>query len=67
MWCCSVNEHRCPVFGALKTAEYRQWPLSNDTPSHLDIPLKGCDLDLDRVPIVRGGDIVHPEMRIAGR
>ena len=40
---------------------------SNDTPSHLDIPLKGCDLDLDGVPIVRDGAIVHPEMRIAGR
>jgi 2,5-dihydroxypyridine 5,6-dioxygenase len=40
---------------------------TNDTPSHLDIPLKGCTLELDRVPIVKDGAIVHPEMRVEGR
>jgi len=39
---------------------------SNDTPCHLDIPLRHSDLYLDDVPIVVNGDIVVPEMQIAG-
>ncbi len=37
---------------------------TNDTPCHLDIPLKGCSLHLDGRPIVKDGDVVPPEMRI---
>ena len=40
---------------------------NNDTPSHLDIPLRGCSLFLDSVPIVREGDIVPDELRALGR
>jgi 2,5-dihydroxypyridine 5,6-dioxygenase len=40
---------------------------NNDTPSHLDIPLRGCSLFLDNVPIVREGDIVPDELRSLGR
>jgi len=36
----------------------------NDTTCHLDIPMRGCSLRLDGVEIIRGGDIVHPEMRV---
>ncbi len=39
---------------------------SNDTPCHLDIPLRHSDLSLDGVPIVVNGDIVVPEMQVAG-
>jgi 2,5-dihydroxypyridine 5,6-dioxygenase len=38
---------------------------SNDTACHLDIPLRDCSLFLDGVPIVREGDIVPEEMRVA--
>ncbi|MGE3935487.1 MAG: leucyl aminopeptidase [Rhodospirillaceae bacterium] len=40
---------------------------TNDTPSHLDIPLKGCTLELDGVAIVRDGDVVPAELRAPGR
>jgi len=40
---------------------------TNDTPSHLDIPLRGCSLFLDGVPIVRDGDIIPHELRAPGR
>jgi 2,5-dihydroxypyridine 5,6-dioxygenase len=39
---------------------------TNDTPCHLDIPLRHADLYLDDVPIVVDGDIVVPEMQVAG-
>jgi 2,5-dihydroxypyridine 5,6-dioxygenase len=39
---------------------------TNDTPSHLDIPLRGCSLFLDGVAIVRDGDIVPQELRAPG-
>jgi 2,5-dihydroxypyridine 5,6-dioxygenase len=39
---------------------------TNDTPSHLDVPLRGCSLFLDSVPIVRDGDIVPHELRAPG-
>jgi len=37
---------------------------NNDTACHLDIPMRGCNLTLDGVEIVRGGDIVHPELKV---
>lgn len=37
---------------------------TNDTACHMDIPLRGCNLTLDGVPIVERGDIVHPELRV---
>lgn len=39
----------------------------NDTPCHLDLPMRGCNLWLDGVPIVEKGKVVHPEMRAPGR
>ena len=35
----------------------------NDTPCHFDIPMRGCSLFLDDVPIVVDGDVVVPDMR----
>ncbi len=39
----------------------------NDSPCHLDIPLRGCSLFLDDEPIVIDGDVVVKEMRPASR
>jgi 2,5-dihydroxypyridine 5,6-dioxygenase len=39
----------------------------NDTPCHLDLPLRGCSLRLDGVPILEAGQVVHPQMRAPGR
>ena len=39
----------------------------NDTPCHFDIPMRGCSLFLDDVPIVVDGDVVVPDMRPGGR
>ena len=39
----------------------------NDTPCHLDIPMRECSLWLDDRQIVADGDIVAPEMKAAGR
>jgi len=36
---------------------------TNDTPCHLDMPLKGCTLMLDNTLIVENGKIVPPEMQ----
>jgi len=35
----------------------------NDTPCHFDIPMRGCSLFLDDIPIVVDGDVVVPDMR----
>lgn len=35
----------------------------NDTPCHLDMPLRGCTLTLDGETIIRDGDVVPPEMK----
>lgn len=40
---------------------------TNDTPCHLDLPMKGCTLYLDEGLIVKDGDIVPREMRAVGR
>ncbi|HSV84429.1 MAG TPA: 2,5-dihydroxypyridine 5,6-dioxygenase [Ramlibacter sp.] len=37
---------------------------TNDTPCHLDLPMRGCSLWLDGVQILRDGDVIHPEMRV---
>jgi len=37
---------------------------TNDTACHLDLPMRNCNLWLDDVEILRGGDVVHPEMRV---
>jgi len=36
---------------------------TNDTPCHLDMPLRGCSLRLDETLIVENGSIVPPEMQ----
>lgn len=36
---------------------------SNDTPCHLDLPMRDCTLYLDDEPIVRDGDLVPEELR----
>jgi 2,5-dihydroxypyridine 5,6-dioxygenase len=40
---------------------------TNDTPCHLDIPLRGCSLWLDDTHILDEGEFVHPELRAPGR
>jgi 2,5-dihydroxypyridine 5,6-dioxygenase len=39
----------------------------NDTPCHLDIPMRNCSLFLDNQQIVDSGKIVVPELKAAGR
>lgn len=39
----------------------------NDTPCHLDIPLKGCSVWLDGKQILEAGEFVLPELRAPGR
>lgn len=39
----------------------------NDSPCHLDLPLRGCSLFLDDEPVLIEGDVVVPEMRPASR
>jgi 2,5-dihydroxypyridine 5,6-dioxygenase len=38
----------------------------NDTPCHLDMPLRGCTLTLDGNVIVKDGEVVPREMRAGG-
>jgi 2,5-dihydroxypyridine 5,6-dioxygenase len=38
----------------------------NDTPCHIDVPMRGCSLYLDDRPIVIDGDIVVEEMQASG-
>jgi 2,5-dihydroxypyridine 5,6-dioxygenase len=40
---------------------------TNDTPCHLDLPLRGCSLWLDGEQILEAGKVVHPRMRAPGR
>jgi 2,5-dihydroxypyridine 5,6-dioxygenase len=40
---------------------------TNDTPCHLDMPLRGCTLTLDGNVIVKDGEVVPREMRAGGR
>jgi 2,5-dihydroxypyridine 5,6-dioxygenase len=39
---------------------------SNDTPCHLDLPMRGCSLWLDGVHILDAGKVVHDGMRAPG-
>ncbi len=39
----------------------------NDTPCHLDLPMRGCTLFLDDEMIVEKGEVVVPELRAPGR
>jgi 2,5-dihydroxypyridine 5,6-dioxygenase len=38
----------------------------NDTPCHIDVPMRNCSLWLDERPIVVDGDIVVEEMKVPG-
>lgn len=40
---------------------------ANDTPCHLDMPLRGCDLYLDNEQIIGAGEILIDEMVATGR
>jgi 2,5-dihydroxypyridine 5,6-dioxygenase len=40
---------------------------TNDTPCHLDMPLRGCSLTLDGELIVKDGEMVPKELRAPGR
>ena len=40
---------------------------SNDTPCHMDLPMRDCSLSLDGVPLLDAVTVVHPEMRAPGR
>lgn len=40
---------------------------TNDTPCHMDLPMRGCSLWADGVQILDKGQVVHPEMRAPGR
>jgi 2,5-dihydroxypyridine 5,6-dioxygenase len=40
---------------------------ANDTACHIDLPLRGCSLWLDDMPVVDAGKIVVDEMRVPGR
>lgn len=37
---------------------------SNDTPAHIDIPMRGCSVYLDDEPVLVDGDFVVPELRV---
>jgi 2,5-dihydroxypyridine 5,6-dioxygenase len=39
---------------------------TNDTPCHMDMPLRNCNLYLDGQPIVERGRVIPAEMRAAG-
>jgi 2,5-dihydroxypyridine 5,6-dioxygenase len=38
---------------------------SNDTACHLYLPMRRCSLWLDDVQVLRDGDVIHPQMRVA--
>jgi 2,5-dihydroxypyridine 5,6-dioxygenase len=40
---------------------------TNDTPCHMDLPMRGCSLWVDNVQVLDAGRVVHPEMRAPGR
>jgi 2,5-dihydroxypyridine 5,6-dioxygenase len=40
---------------------------TNDTRCHLDLPMKGCTLELDDELILKDGDVVPQDMRAPGR
>lgn len=40
---------------------------TNDTPCHMDLPMRGCSLWVDNVQVLDAGKVVHPEMKAPGR
>lgn len=40
---------------------------TNDTPCHMDMPMRGCSLWVDGTVVLKDGDVVHPEMRAPAR
>ncbi|MGE0803458.1 MAG: leucyl aminopeptidase, partial [Lautropia sp.] len=39
----------------------------NDTPCHMDLPMRDCSLWVDDVQVLDKGRVVHPEMRAPGK
>lgn len=39
----------------------------NDTPCHMDLPMRGCSLWVDNTQVLKDGQVVHPEMSAPGR
>jgi 2,5-dihydroxypyridine 5,6-dioxygenase len=39
----------------------------NDTPCHMDLPMRGCSLWVDNTQVLKDGQVVHPEMKAPGR
>lgn len=39
---------------------------ANDTPAHIDIPMRGCSVHLDDEPVLVDGEFTVPELRVAG-
>jgi 2,5-dihydroxypyridine 5,6-dioxygenase len=37
---------------------------TNDTPCHMDLPMRRCSLWLDSTQILHEGDVVHPDMKV---
>ncbi len=37
---------------------------TNDTPAHIDIPMRGCSVFLDDEPVIVDGDFVVPELKV---
>ena len=40
---------------------------TNDTPCHMDMPMRGCSLWVDGAQVLKEGRVVHPEMSVSGR
>lgn len=36
------------------------------TPAHLDIPMRGCTVELDGQTLIQDGRLVHPDLRVEG-
>jgi len=39
---------------------------TNDTPAHIDIPMRGCSVYLDDEPVIVDGEFTIPELRVPG-
>ena len=39
----------------------------NDTPCHMDLPMRGCSLWVDNTQVLKEGQVVPPEMKAPGR
>lgn len=45
------------------TGPNRELGGSNDTPCHIDVPMRGCDLFLDDRQIMRGGEFLLTDLQ----